>query len=150
MPSRGESSELQKSSSFPWLTTYGELCPLSQLLANFYKALLSLLPLCSSLFISVRIGYRYRLSSSSPFIRIHTPPPTPANMVQNKSLVYKQVPTGLPEMGKHMVIETSEIDLDAKLEDGSILVKELWQSVDPYMRGRLREPGTKSCVEAGK
>lgn len=71
-------------------------------------------------------------------------------MVQNKSLVYKQVPTGLPEMGKHMVIETSEIDLDAKLEDGSILVKELWQSVDPYMRGRLREPGTKSCVEAGK
>lgn len=65
-------------------------------------------------------------------------------MVQNKSLVYKAVPTGLPEMGKHLAVETSDFDADSKLDDGSILVKILYISLDPYMRGRLRDPSIKS------
>ena len=71
-------------------------------------------------------------------------------MVQNKSLIYKAVPTGLPEMGKHLAVESSEFDLEQKLEDGSILVSILYTSLDPYMRGRLRDPGTNSYVLASK
>jgi hypothetical protein len=67
-------------------------------------------------------------------------------MVQNKSLIYKQVPQGLPEMGKHLAVESSEFDLDSKLNEGSILVRVQWTSMDPYMRGRLRQPGSKSYV----
>lgn len=34
-------------------------------------------------------------------------------MVQNKGLVFKQVPVGLPVAGKDLVVETREFDLEA-------------------------------------
>ncbi|TDZ26098.1 NADP-dependent oxidoreductase RED1 [Colletotrichum orbiculare MAFF 240422] len=61
----------------------------------------------------------------------------------NKSFVFKQVPTGLPVPGQDLTIEDRPIDLDAPL-DGGILIKVLYSSFDPYMRGRMRP------AEAGK
>ncbi|KAK2054249.1 zinc-binding dehydrogenase [Colletotrichum caudatum] len=64
--------------------------------------------------------------------------PTP-----NKSFVFKQVPTGLPVPGQDIAVEDRPIDLDQDL-NGGILIKVLYASFDPYMRGRMRP------AEAGK
>ncbi|KAK2009662.1 zinc-binding dehydrogenase [Colletotrichum eremochloae] len=64
--------------------------------------------------------------------------PTP-----NKSFVFKQVPQGLPVPGQDLVVEDRPIDLDQDL-NGGILIKVLYSSFDPYMRGRMRP------AEAGK
>ncbi|GJC83273.1 NADP-dependent oxidoreductase RED1 [Colletotrichum liriopes] len=64
--------------------------------------------------------------------------PTP-----NKSFVFKQVPKGLPVPGQDLVVENRPIDLDQDL-NGGILIKVLYSSFDPYMRGRMRP------AEAGK
>jgi NADPH-dependent curcumin reductase CurA len=65
-------------------------------------------------------------------------------MVQNKGVIFKKVPDGWPTPGQDLVIEDRPIDLDQKLEEGSILVRNYYASFDPYMRGRMREPEKKS------
>ena len=53
--------------------------------------------------------------------------------------------SGYPEPGKTTVYDTTEtIDLQTVLLNGGILIKTLELSVDPYMRGRMREPEAKS------
>ncbi|CAN8104729.1 unnamed protein product [Discula destructiva] len=64
--------------------------------------------------------------------------PTP-----NKSFVFKKVPKGFPVPGQDIVTEVREIDLDT-VPEGGIIVKNLVASLDPYMRGRMRDAGTKS------
>jgi len=60
--------------------------------------------------------------------------------VTNPRLLFNQVPTGYPVPGETTVYDTTEqIDLDAPL-NGGLLVKVLVLSVDPYQRGRMREP----------
>ncbi len=52
---------------------------------------------------------------------------------------------GYPEPGKTTVYDTTPtIDLDIVSLAGGILVKTLVVSVDPYQRGKMREPNTKS------
>jgi len=52
---------------------------------------------------------------------------------------------GYPEPGKTTVYDTSEIiDPDTIPLDGGFLVKTLEFSIDPYMRGRMRDPSIKS------
>lgn len=65
-------------------------------------------------------------------------------MVQNKSLIFKQVPTGLPVPGKDLVVETREFDVEQAPPPGGLTAKNLYISFDPYMRGRMREPEKKS------
>lgn len=65
-------------------------------------------------------------------------------MVQNKRLIFKQVPDGEPKPGKDLVVETNEFDLDAAPEEGGITTQALYASFDPYLRGRMRAPETKS------
>jgi NADPH-dependent curcumin reductase CurA len=65
-------------------------------------------------------------------------------MVQNKGVIFRQIPDGWPKPGQDLVIEDRPIDLDQKLDEGSILVKNYYASFDPYMRGRMREAGKKS------
>jgi NADPH-dependent curcumin reductase CurA len=65
-------------------------------------------------------------------------------MVQNKGVIFKKVPDGWPTPGQDLAIEDRPIDLDQKLEEGSILVRNYYASFDPYMRGRMREPEKKS------
>ena len=53
--------------------------------------------------------------------------------------------TGLPEPGKTTVYDESQtIDLETAPLNGGFLTKVLALSIDPYMRGRMREPSKKS------
>ncbi|KAH7080060.1 NADP-dependent leukotriene B4 12-hydroxydehydrogenase [Paraphoma chrysanthemicola] len=65
-------------------------------------------------------------------------------MVQNKGLIFKKVPEGWPKPGQDLVVESRDIDLDQKLPDGGLLVKNFYASFDPYQRGRMRAPEAKS------
>lgn len=61
----------------------------------------------------------------------------------NKSFIFKKVPKGFPVPGQDLVTEERTIDLSSAPE-GGLIVKNLVASFDPYMRGRMREPETKS------
>lgn len=65
-------------------------------------------------------------------------------MVSNTKIIFAKVPTTFPVVGEHMVVEKSEIDLEAEIPQGSVLTKTLVLSVDPYMRGRMRDAAVKS------
>lgn len=68
--------------------------------------------------------------------------------VTNGRALFNSVPEGFPEPGKTIVYDTTEtIDLDGVSLNGGFLVKTLELSVDPYMRGRMREPTKKSYSE---
>ncbi|KAK9452718.1 hypothetical protein V1511DRAFT_507263 [Dipodascopsis uninucleata] len=69
-------------------------------------------------------------------------------MVLNRALIFKSVPDGWPIPGKDLVVESGEFDLKQDLPVGSILVKVLYTSFDPYMRGRMRDSSVKSYSPA--
>ncbi|KAJ8066162.1 hypothetical protein OCU04_005252 [Sclerotinia nivalis] len=69
-------------------------------------------------------------------------------MVQNKGLIFKQVPQGFPVPGKDLVVETREFDLEQAPPAGGITTKNLYASFDPYQRGRMRPAETKSYSPA--
>ena len=50
-------------------------------------------------------------------------------MVVNKALVYREVPTEYPEVGRHVKVEDLPIDLDADFEDGAYLAQILYACV---------------------
>ncbi|XDG09648.1 hypothetical protein ABKA04_009263 [Annulohypoxylon sp. FPYF3050] len=68
-------------------------------------------------------------------------------MVSNKALIFKKIPTGLPVPGEHLVIEQRPIDLDA-VPTGGVIVEVLSVSLDPYLRGRMRDPSIPSYKSA--
>ncbi|KAI7593481.1 hypothetical protein KC346_g15836, partial [Hortaea werneckii] len=74
-------------------------------------------------------------------------------MVQNKALIYADHPTGFPEAGKHLKIESRDFDTNQAPPAGGITVKVHYVSFDPYQRGRMRPAETKSYAppfEQGK
>ncbi|KAF8938366.1 hypothetical protein EDD21DRAFT_439991 [Dissophora ornata] len=58
-------------------------------------------------------------------------------MVQNKSVIFLKYPTGFPVAGEHFEVQTHELKAD--LKDKDVLVRNLFISLDPYMRGRMRD-----------
>ncbi|GAW02123.1 NAD P-binding protein [Lentinula edodes] len=59
--------------------------------------------------------------------------------ITNGRLIFKEIPSGYPVPGKTTVYDTSStIDLENESLKGSILVKTLVLSVDPYLRGKMR------------
>lgn len=60
-------------------------------------------------------------------------------MVDNKTVIFKKVPEGLPVPGEHIVVETRAFDLDA-VPSGGLVVEVLSLSLDPYLRYRMRRP----------
>jgi hypothetical protein len=53
--------------------------------------------------------------------------------------------SGYPEPGKTTITDTSEnIDLDNVPLNGGFLLKILALSIDPYLRGRMRDPSVES------
>ncbi|KAG9070242.1 hypothetical protein KI688_009577 [Linnemannia hyalina] len=58
-------------------------------------------------------------------------------MVQNKSAVFLKFPKEFPVPGEHMEIQTKELKAD--LKPNSVLLRNLYFSLDPYMRGRMRD-----------
>lgn len=69
-------------------------------------------------------------------------------MVQNKALIFKQVPNGMPVPGKDLVLETRDFDLEQAPPAGGITTKNIYASYDPYMRGRMRPAEVKSYSPA--
>jgi len=65
--------------------------------------------------------------------------------VRNGRHLFNEIPTGFPEPGKTTVYDDSQtIDLENVPLNGGFLVKTLVLSIDPYMRGRMRDPSIKS------
>lgn len=65
-------------------------------------------------------------------------------MVQNKGVIFKNVPEGWPKAGQDLAVEARDIDLEQQLPEGALLVKNFYASFDPYQRGRMRAPDVKS------
>ncbi|KAG8700280.1 hypothetical protein FRC09_006064 [Ceratobasidium sp. 395] len=71
--------------------------------------------------------------------------------VRNGRLIFSSIPTDYPIPGETTVYDTSkQIDLDNVVLNGSILTKTLYLSIDPYIRGRMREVTSKSYSSAFK
>ncbi|KAI1084284.1 NAD(P)-binding protein [Whalleya microplaca] len=73
---------------------------------------------------------------------------TSEKMTTNKTLIFKKIPTGFPVPGEHLAVEDRPIDLNAEPPKGGLLVENLYASFDPYLRGKMREAGTKSYSPA--
>lgn len=69
-------------------------------------------------------------------------------MVQNKSFIFKNPPTGVPKAGVDLTVEDRSFDIDAAPPAGGITLKNYYASLDPYQRGRMRDPATKSYFPA--
>ncbi|KAG6378905.1 chaperonin 10-like protein [Boletus reticuloceps] len=71
--------------------------------------------------------------------------------VTNARQIFNEVPTGYPIPGQTMVYDTTRtIDLENVPLNEGFLVKTLVVSIDPYMRGRMRDASVKSYVAAFK
>lgn len=70
--------------------------------------------------------------------------------IPNPRVLYAAIPEDYPVPGKTLVYEpdAESIDLDTVPLDGGVLVKTLYLSVDPYFRGRMRDPSVKSYMPA--
>ncbi|THH07343.1 hypothetical protein EW146_g9348 [Bondarzewia mesenterica] len=63
--------------------------------------------------------------------------------------IYKEIPPGYPEPGKTIVHDVSKtIDLENQPLNGGFLVKTLVLSIDPYLRGKMRDPKIPGYVPA--
>ncbi len=68
-------------------------------------------------------------------------------MVDNKTVVFKKIPTGLPVPGEHLVVESQPFDLEA-VPSGGLIVETLSISLDPYLRFRMRDADIPSYTPA--
>ncbi|KAK5652034.1 hypothetical protein OQA88_10937 [Cercophora sp. LCS_1] len=66
----------------------------------------------------------------------------------NKTLIFKQVPSGLPKPGQDLVIEDRGFDANAAPPAGGVTLEILYVSFDPYQRGRMRSAEVKSYSPA--
>ena len=63
----------------------------------------------------------------------------------NNAVIFVKAPTEYPVFGEHFKLEQRPYDIDeSSLEDGDFVVKILYSSIDPYQRGRMRDPSVKS------
>uniref|UniRef100_A0A8H8CGT4 Enoyl reductase (ER) domain-containing protein n=1 Tax=Psilocybe cubensis TaxID=181762 RepID=A0A8H8CGT4_PSICU len=67
----------------------------------------------------------------------------------NGRVLFNSIPEGYPEPGKTTVYDDSQVIDTAHVElNGGFLVKILELSIDPYMRGRMRDPSVESYASA--
>ncbi|KAK9667622.1 hypothetical protein K7432_017591 [Basidiobolus ranarum] len=67
----------------------------------------------------------------------------------NTQIIFKHIPEDMPVLGKHIELVTKEFDANSViLNQNDVLLRNLYMSVDPYMRGRMRPAGTKSYIPA--
>lgn len=64
----------------------------------------------------------------------------------NPALVYKKVPSGSPVAGQDIAVEDTPKPTEAP--DNGLLIEVLSSSLDPYLRGLLRDPSVKSYFPA--
>ena len=65
-------------------------------------------------------------------------------MLQNKGVIFRQVPQGLPVPGKDLTVEARQFNTEQAPPAGGVTTKNIYASFDPYQRGRMREPTKKS------
>lgn len=53
-------------------------------------------------------------------------------MVQNKRLIFKSIPKGMPMPGKDLVVECHEFDFEQSPPPGGFTTKNSYASFDPY------------------
>ncbi|KAK3291057.1 uncharacterized protein B0H64DRAFT_411225 [Chaetomium fimeti] len=68
--------------------------------------------------------------------------------MQNKTLIFKAIPTHLPVPGEHLVLEDLGFDPAAAPPPGGLTLEVLYSSFDPYQRGRMRPANIKSYSQA--
>ncbi|KAH8678191.1 hypothetical protein BX600DRAFT_431485 [Xylariales sp. PMI_506] len=68
--------------------------------------------------------------------------------MSNKTLVFAKIPEGVPVPGEHLTVEDRGFDHDAAPPQGGLTLEVLSASYDPYLRGRMRSPETKSYAPA--
>ncbi|KAJ9611343.1 hypothetical protein H2200_004527 [Cladophialophora chaetospira] len=75
----------------------------------------------------------------------------PSN-TKNLALTFSKVPTHTPVVGEHVTVEDKgPFDLDQPLpsgDDKGLILETLYASLDPYLRGLLRDPSVKSYMPA--
>lgn len=68
---------------------------------------------------------------------------------KNLALIFSKVPTGFPVAGEHLTVQdVGSVDLNAPAPPNGLLLKTLYVSFDPYLRGLLRDPEAKSYLPA--
>ncbi|KAI1316485.1 NAD(P)-binding protein [Xylariaceae sp. FL0255] len=60
-------------------------------------------------------------------------------MYYNKTLIYQRYTQNMPVPGEHLVVESCPFDPDDDPPAGGFTVKNLYLSLDPYMRGQMRQ-----------
>ncbi|KAF7345141.1 NAD P-binding protein [Mycena sanguinolenta] len=75
--------------------------------------------------------------------------PSPMAPVTNPRVLFAKIPKDFPVPGETTVYDTTQtIDLESVPLNGGFLLKTLVLSIDPYMRGRMREPEIESYMPA--
>ena len=72
------------------------------------------------------------------------PPPSTAIMVQSKAFIFAKAPEGWPVPAEHMKVDTRSVDIDSEPPKDGLITKNIYASFDPYLRGRMRDPGSDS------
>jgi NADPH-dependent curcumin reductase CurA len=73
--------------------------------------------------------------------------------MQNRTLIFKKIPSHLPVPGEDLVVEDLGFDPSAAPSPGGLTLEVLYASFDPYQRGRMRAANVKSyspAYELGK
>ncbi|KAH6976595.1 putative oxidoreductase [Ilyonectria destructans] len=66
----------------------------------------------------------------------------------NKALVFKKTPQDYPNPGEHLVVEPASYSATVSAPENGVILKSLYTSFDPYMRGRMGPAQAKSYVPA--
>ena len=69
-------------------------------------------------------------------------------MAPNRAFVYKSVCEGIPVIGENIAIEPAAYDFSGACPQGSVFLKTLYASIDPYQRLRMRPTHKKSYQPA--
>ncbi|KAJ6121013.1 hypothetical protein N7523_005293 [Penicillium sp. IBT 18751x] len=68
--------------------------------------------------------------------------------MSNKALIFKSIPQGYPVPGEHLTIEQAAYDANVETPADGVVLRSLYTSFDPYMRGRMRPVEVKSYAPA--
>ncbi|KAK9772585.1 putative Enoyl reductase (ER) domain-containing protein [Seiridium cardinale] len=65
-------------------------------------------------------------------------------MVENRAFIYKAIPVGWPEPGKHLEVQSFPFDLEATPPKDGLVTQNVYATFDPSQRGRMRESAINS------
>lgn len=68
--------------------------------------------------------------------------------IPNRTFLFKSVPQGLSEPGRHIAVEDASYGATADCPSGGIFVRALYASIDPYHRSNMRDASVKSYQPA--